>query len=117
MSEFQSHETAWELSMIGLTERKTRHGRIGLVGFGGLLFLLGLLCWYLLYRVLIPLAPFAEWPRMIARVGIVVPILFAACWKYDVDRKNEIGYLLLGWAIGAGSGKALLFIGGLAPHG
>lgn len=85
---------------------------------GGLSFLLGLPSWFFLGSALIPLAPFAEWPKELASIGFVLPLLFVVCWKYDVGRKNEIGYLVFGWFItGAGLGTFFLFMLSLVSHG
>lgn len=82
------------------------------------MFLLGLPCWALLAGALTPFAPFAEWPKELADAGIVLPLLFAMCWKYDAGRKSEIGYVMLGWiVIGAGLGKLFLLLVSMAPRG
>lgn len=100
------------------TEQKPRANRLGLIAAGGVLFLFGLPSWFLLAIALAPLAPFAEWPKGLAVVGIVVPLLFVVCWKYDAGRKNEIGFLVFGWLVfGVGLGKFFLFMVSLAPRG
>ena len=88
------------------------------MGFGGLLLLLGLPCWYYLGSALMVLAPFAEWPKELATVGVVLPLLFGMSWKYDTGRKNEIGYVVSGWFItGFGLGGIFLFMLSVVPHG
>ncbi|WP_211705781.1 hypothetical protein [Paraburkholderia aspalathi] len=99
-------------------EQRSRTNRLGSIGLGGLLLLPGLPCWYLLASALRTLAPFADWPKELAIAGIVVPLLFVVCWKYDAGRKSEIGYLILGWLItSVVLGKLLLFMVSLAPRG
>ncbi|PZR42698.1 MAG: hypothetical protein DI523_30090 [Paraburkholderia fungorum] len=100
------------------TEQKSGANRLGLIALGGLLLLPGLPCWYLLASALRPLAPFADWPKELAIAGIVVPLLFVVCLKYDAGRKSEIGYLVFGWLItGVVLGKLLLLMVSLAPRG
>lgn len=97
-------------------EQQPRSNRLGSIGSGGALFLLGLPCWYFLGSALMRLAPFAEWPKALATVGMVVPLLFGMCWKYDTGRKKEIGYLVFGWLVTSfGLGGLFLFMLSLGP--
>lgn len=88
-----------------------------LVGFGWVLFVLGLLCWAFLWDAFRVLAPFAEWPKVAAISGVPVPLLFAAAWKYDRARAGEIISLVVGWSIGAGMAWLAFLVGSAAPHG
>ncbi|UXU89742.1 hypothetical protein [Burkholderia sp. S-53] len=88
-----------------------------LIGVGWLLFVLGLPCWALLSDALQVLDRFAEWPRTAAIVGVPVPLLFVAAWKYDTRRTGEIGWLMFGWSIAAGMARFAYWLGSLAPRG
>ncbi|VBB15568.1 hypothetical protein [Burkholderia stabilis] len=98
-------------------ESKKQTHPLTLIGFGWLLFVVGLPCWALLSDALQVLDRFAEWPKMAGIAGVPVPLLFVAAWKHDARRTGEIGWLMLGWSIGAGMAWLAIFIGSLAPHG
>ncbi|MEQ5843089.1 hypothetical protein N0A02_26900 [Paraburkholderia acidicola] len=99
-------------------KQKSRFKWLRLIGLGGLLLLFGIPCWYYLGSALMLLAPFAEWPKALATVGIFLPLLFGMAWKYDTGRKNEIGYVVFGWVtIGFALGGIFLFLLSLVPHG
>jgi len=63
------------------------------------------------------LAPYAAWPKMTGMIGVPVPLLFVAVWKYDHEYTGEIGPLLVGWGVGVGMARLAFLVGGLAPHG
>lgn len=98
-------------------EAKRRAHPMTLIGFGWLLFVLGLPCWALASSALQVFAPYADWPRMAGMIGVPVPLLFVAAWKYDSEYTGEIGPLLVGWCVGVGMARLAFLIGGLAPHG
>ncbi len=98
-------------------EAKRRAHPVTLIGFGWLLFVLGLPCWALASSALQVFAPYADWPKMAGMIAVPVPLLFVAAWKYDSEYTGEIGPLLVGWCVGVGMARLAYLIGGLAPHG
>jgi len=91
-----------------------------LLGFG--LFFLGLPTWLCLAPPLQMLSPWADWPKTVAMLtGLLLPLMFAACFEYDRGRTRKIGYLVLGWLLGGlasgGAAYCVLLLARLAPHG